>query len=120
MGWYFEVIKNYAVFNGRASRREYWMFVLVNLIVAFVLAFIDTAAGLVSAAGYGLLSGIYTLAIIVPSIAVAVRRLHDTDRSGMWYFISLVPLIGPIALLVFCVQESHVGMNQYGEFPEAA
>jgi len=120
MGWYLEVLKNYAVFSGRASRREYWMFVLVNIIIAFILGFIDSAIGLMSETGYGLLSSIYTLAILVPSIAVAVRRLHDTDRSGMWYLIAFVPIIGPIALLFFCVQEGHAGMNQYGEYPQAA
>jgi len=120
MGWYFEVLKKYAVFSGRATRQEYWMFALVSTVIALAFAFIDSQIGLMSQTGYGVLSGVYSLAILVPSIAVAVRRLHDTDRSGIWYLIAFVPIIGPIALLVFCVQDSNVGMNQYGENHKAA
>ena len=120
MSWYLEVLKKYAVFNGRARRQEYWMFVLVNTAIAMVLAFIDSQIGLMSEAGYGVLSSVYSLGIFVPALAVAVRRLHDTDRSGMWYVIALVPIIGPIALLIFCVQDGDAGMNQYGANPKAA
>jgi len=120
MSWYLEVLKKYAVFSGRARRREYWMFVLVSAAIALVLAFVDSQIGLMSEAGYGVLSGIYSLAIFVPALAVVVRRLHDTDRSGMWYFIALVPIIGGFALLYFCVQDSNAGMNQYGANPKAA
>ena len=120
MGWYLEVLKKYAVFGGRARRQEYWMFVLVSAAIALALAFIDTQIGLMSEAGYGVLSSVYSLAIFVPALAVAVRRLHDTDRSGMWYVIAFVPIIGPIALLVFCVQDGNAGMNQYGANPKAA
>ncbi|MCK9994946.1 MAG: DUF805 domain-containing protein [Candidatus Krumholzibacteria bacterium] len=119
MNWYLEVLKKYAVFNGRARRREYWMFVLINVIVALVLTFIDSQIGLLGESGYGVLGGIYSLAILVPSIAVSVRRLHDTDRSGMWYLITFIPF-GGLFLLYFCVQESHAGMNQYGANPKAA
>jgi len=119
MGWYLEVLKKYAKFNGRAHRKEYWMFVLINIVVAFVLAAIDYGMGSMSSSGYGLLGSIYTLGILVPSIAVSVRRLHDTSRSGMWYLMAFVPVIGPIALLIFLAQESHVGSNQYGELPRA-
>ena len=120
MGWYLEVLKKYAVFNGRARRKEIWMFVLVNLIVALVLAFIDSKIGLMSETGYGILSGIYSLAILVPSIAVTVRRLHDTNRSGMWYLIAFVPVIGGLALIYFCVLDGDAGMNQYGDNPKGA
>lgn len=115
-----EVLKKYAVFSGRARRQEYWMFVLINTVVAMVLVLIDSQVGLMSETGYGVLSGIYSLGILVPSIAVSVRRLHDTDRSGMWYLIAFVPIIGPIALLVFCVQDGNMGMNQFGANPKAA
>jgi len=115
-----EALKKYAVFSGRARRQEYWMFVLVSAAIALVLAFVDTKIGLMSESGYGVLSGVYSLAIFVPALAVAVRRLHDTDRSGMWYIIAFVPIIGPIALLVFCVQDGDMGMNQYGANPKAA
>ena len=120
MGWYLEVLKKYAVFSGRAHRQEYWMFVLINTAVALALTFVDSQIGLMSKSGYGVLSGVYYLAIFVPALAVAIRRLHDTDRSGMWYLIALVPVIGPIALLVFCVQDGNAGMNQYGASPKAA
>lgn len=119
MNWYLEVLKKYAVFNGRARRKEFWMFVLVNVIVALVLAFIDSKIGLMSETGYGILSGIYSLAILVPSVAVTVRRLHDTNRSGLWYLIAFVPVIGGLVLLYFCVLDGDAGMNQYGDNPKA-
>jgi uncharacterized membrane protein YhaH (DUF805 family) len=119
MNWYLEVLKKYAVFSGRARSKEYWYFVLFNIIISFVLAVIDVATGSFSAeAGIGLLGGIYTLAVLIPSIAVLVRRLHDTERSGWWLLIGLVPLIGSIVLLVFMVQDSKPGQNQYGANPK--
>ena len=120
MGWYLEVLKKYAVFSGRARRQESWMFVLVSTAVVLVLTFVDSQIGLMSKSGYGVLGGVYSLAVFVPTLAVAIRRLHDTDRSGMWYLIALVPVIGPIALLIFCVQDGNAGMNQYGANPKAA
>ncbi|MEE8117985.1 MAG: DUF805 domain-containing protein [Gammaproteobacteria bacterium] len=119
MNWYFEVLKKYAVFNGRARRKEYWYFVLFNIIISIVFAVIDSATGSFSAEiGIGLLGGIYTLAVLIPSIAVQVRRLHDTDRSGWWLLISLIPFIGAIVLLVFMVQDSKPDENQYGSNPK--
>ena len=121
MNWYLEVLKKYAVFSGRARRKEYWFFVLFNIIISIVLAVIDGVTGSFSPeAGMGLLGGIYTLAVLIPGIAVSVRRLHDTERSGWWLLIALVPLIGPIVLLVFMVQDSKSGQNQYGANPKEA
>lgn len=121
MNWYLEVLKKYAVFSGRARRKEYWFFVLFNIIISIVLAVIDGVTGSFSPeAGMGLLGGIYTLAVLIPSIAVSVRRLHDTGRSGWWLLIALVPLIGAIVLLVFMVQDSKPGQNQYGANPKEA
>lgn len=121
MNWYLEVLKKYAVFSGRARRKEYWFFVLFNIIISIVLAVIDGVTGSFSPeAGMGLLGGIYTLAVLIPSIAVSVRRLHDTERSGWWLLIALVPLIGAIVLLVFMVQDSKPGQNQYGANPKEA
>jgi uncharacterized membrane protein YhaH (DUF805 family) len=115
MGWYIEVLKKYAVFSGRARRKEYWFFVLFNILISIGLSFIDQATGTVNTeTGYGLLSGIYSLAVLIPSLAVLVRRLHDTDRSGWWVLIGLIPLIGWIVLLVFAVQDSQPGQNEYG------
>jgi uncharacterized membrane protein YhaH (DUF805 family) len=121
MNWYLEVLKKYAVFNGRARRKEYWYFLLFNIIVSIVLAVIDDVTGSFSPeAGMGLLGGIYSLAVLIPSIAVSVRRLHDTERSGWWLLIGLIPLIGAIVLIVFMVQDSKPGQNQYGANPKDA
>lgn len=119
MNWYLEVLKKYAVFSGRARRKEYWYFTLFNIIISIVLGVIDGVTGSFSAeAGIGLLGGVFTLAVLIPGIAVSVRRLHDTERSGWWLLIALIPLIGAIVLLVFMVQDSKPGQNQYGENPK--
>ncbi|UCQ26610.1 DUF805 domain-containing protein [Edwardsiella tarda] len=121
MSWYLEVLKKYAVFNGRARRQEYWNFALFNLIISITLAVIDIVTGNFSQeVGIGLLGGIYALVLFIPSIAVLVRRLHDIGRSGWWFLIILVPLIGAIVLLVFTVQDSKPGQNQYGVNPKEA
>jgi len=121
MNWYLEVLKKYVVFNGRAKREEYWYFVLFNIIIGIVLTVIDAVTGSFSPeTGTGLLGGIYSLAVLLPTIAVSVRRLHDTGRSGWWLLISLVPLIGPIVLLIFMAQNSKPGQNQYGVNPQEA
>ncbi|WP_454256564.1 DUF805 domain-containing protein [Pseudomonas sp. Marseille-Q8238] len=121
MNWYLNVLKQYAVFSGRARRKEYWMFVLFNLIVSVVLSFVDGVVGTFSVeAGIGLLSGIYALAVLIPSLAVAVRRLHDTNRSGWWLLIALVPLVGGIVLLVFLVLDSTPGDNRFGANPKGS
>ncbi len=118
MGWYFEVLKKYAVFGGRARRKEYWFFFLFSSIISIALSFIDKATGSYNPhTGMGLLGGIYALAVLIPSIAVTVRRLHDTDRSGWWLFIALIPLIGAIVLLVFMVLDGDPVQNEYGENP---
>ena len=115
MDWYLQALKKYAVFEGRARRKEYWFFVLFSVIGSIVLAFLDAMIGTIDLdTGVGMLSGIYSLAILIPSIAVAVRRLHDTDRSGWWLLISLIPLIGTIALLVFLLQGGTPGPNRFG------
>jgi uncharacterized membrane protein YhaH (DUF805 family) len=115
MNWYLAALKKYAVFSGRARRKEYWMFFLFNIIISFVLGVIEGVAG-----GPGVIAGIYTLAILIPGIAVSVRRLHDISRSGWWLLIGLVPFIGAIVLLIFAVQDSRPEENQYGPNPKAA
>ena len=114
MNWYLEVLKKYAVFGGRARRKEYWMFCLFNIIVALVLAVIDGLAGT-----SGVIAMLYSLAVLIPGIAVSVRRLHDTGRNGWWLLIVLVPAIGAIVFLVFMVQNSSPGKNQYGANPKS-
>jgi uncharacterized membrane protein YhaH (DUF805 family) len=113
MDWYLKVLKNYVGFSGRARRKEYWMFALFNIIIGFVIGFIEGLLNLV-----GVLSTLYSLAIFLPSLAVGVRRLHDTGRSGWWLLISLIPLIGIIILLVFFCEDSKENENQYGPNPK--
>jgi uncharacterized membrane protein YhaH (DUF805 family) len=121
VSWYLEALKKYAVFSGRARRAEYWYFVLFNIIVAVVLSLIDTLLGTFNfMQGVGLLSGLYALAVLIPTLAVTVRRLHDIDRTGWWIFINLIPLIGFIVLLVFAVTDGTPGSNRYGPNPKGA
>ena len=109
---YIKVLKDYAVFSSRAQRAEYWMFLLFNSIIGLVLGFIE---GVI--AGTGIISGLYALAILIPSLAVLVRRLHDTGRSGWWFLIVFLPIIGYIVLLVFLVLDSQPEENRYGPNP---
>jgi uncharacterized membrane protein YhaH (DUF805 family) len=121
MNWFLLVLKKYAVFAGRSQRSEYWFFVLFYFLIAIVLSIADSAAGLMSLeAGIGLFSGLFMLAMFIPSLAVGVRRLHDIGRTGWWILIGLIPLIGWIVLLVFAVQDSQPGTNEYGPNPKEA
>jgi uncharacterized membrane protein YhaH (DUF805 family) len=113
MDWYLKAIKNYAVFSGRAHRTEYWSFVIINFIIMFLLEFFE---GVVWDAR--ILSGIYSLFITLPSLAVLVRRLHDTDRSGWWAFILFIPIIGFLIILIFTIQDGTPGINRYGSNPK--
>ena len=120
MNWYIEVLKKYAVFDGRARRMEYWMFVLFNVIISIVLGVIDNVLGTVTETGQGLLGIVYSLAVLLPGIAVTIRRLHDTGRSGWHILLGFIPCIGAIILLVFMVQDSDAGDNEYGPNPIGA
>ncbi len=120
MHWYLKVLKNYVGFSGRARRKEYWMFTLFNAIAIILLSIID---GIISSAnsqsGFGMLSSIYLLAVFLPSIAVTTRRLHDTDRSGWWQLLMLIPVIGTVVLLVFTAMDGTRGDNRFGPDPKA-
>ncbi|OPL14085.1 MAG: hypothetical protein AVO34_06205 [Firmicutes bacterium ML8_F2] len=118
MHWYLDVLKKYFVFQGRAHRTEYWMFTLFSVLVYIALMIIEGILGMGSETGLGLLSTLYSLAVLLPSLGVAVRRLHDTNRSGWWLLIGLVPIVGGIVLLVFMVMDSQPGSNQYGLNPK--
>ena len=113
MNYYLDVLKKYAVFNGRAQRKEYWMFVLFNIIISIVLSFVEGMIGT-----KGIIAILYGLALLIPGIAVSVRRLHDTNHSGWWLLIDFVPIIGIIILLVFMVRDSQSGENRYGPNPK--
>ncbi len=106
MNWYLKVWKNYANFNGRARRKEYWMFILFNAIISYglqALVFVDESLAL--------LSGLYSLAVLIPSIAVAVRRMHDVGKSG-WF------LLIPIYNLILAATNGDEGSNEYGVDPK--
>ena len=119
MNWYLAVLKNYAGFSGRARRKEYWMFVLFNMIFAIVAMILDNVLGIaIEGVGYGPLYGLYVLAVLIPGLAVSVRRLHDVGKSGWMILISLIPLIGAIWLLVLMVTDSNTGENEYGQNPK--
>ncbi|WP_372737511.1 DUF805 domain-containing protein [Neptunomonas sp.] len=113
MDWYLNVIRKYTVFSGRASREEYWYFMLINILFTIAVGFVDRSMGWGHASGAGMLSGLYSLFIFLPSLAVSVRRLHDTSRSGWWALIVLVPLLGWIVLLVMMALPGHAD-NEYG------
>jgi uncharacterized membrane protein YhaH (DUF805 family) len=118
MNYYIAALKKYAVFDGRARRAEYWYFVLFNLIAQTILSILDTLIGKAASMDIGVLVGLYSLAVFVPSLALSVRRLHDTGHSAWWLLIGLVPFVGAIVLLVFVLQDSQPGTNQFGPSPK--
>jgi uncharacterized membrane protein YhaH (DUF805 family) len=122
MSWYLKVLKNYAVFSGRARRQEYWMFVLFNVLISVGLNVIDRAAGLTYGPhnAHGILHSIYSLAVLLPSLAVSVRRLHDIGKSGWSLLVALIPCIGAFILLYWHVQDGEAGDNAYGPNPKTA
>src|SRR5262249_59912073 len=123
MEWAILPLKRYAEFTGRSRRKEYWMFVLLTLGIGIVTNFSDRIAGMNGMiAGpygtYGPITAVVGLGLLVPSIAVGIRRLHDTDRSGWWLLINLVPLVGPIVFFVFMLLEGTRGSNRFGADPK--
>ncbi|HAK62107.1 MAG: DUF805 domain-containing protein [Pseudomonadota bacterium] len=116
----FEALKKYAVFSGRAQRKEYWLFALLCVLSGLMAGLIDVMLGTFSLqTGLGLVGVIVSLALFIPSLSVSVRRLHDTDRSGWWLLIMLVPFAGVIVLLVFFCLEGTPGANRFGPNPKA-
>jgi uncharacterized membrane protein YhaH (DUF805 family) len=121
MEWYVMAWKKFAQFSGRSRRKEYWMFALFNCLIGIVLY----GAGIVlyeNTIGKVLLGLylLYLLAVIVPLLAVSVRRLHDTDKNGWMFLLSLIPLVGPIILVVFFASAGNSGANQYGPDPKSS
>jgi uncharacterized membrane protein YhaH (DUF805 family) len=117
MHWYFEVLQKYTLFTGRARRSEFWYFVLISVLIGFVLGILDSVIR--KLAGFGPFGMIYGLAVLVPTIAVSIRRLHDTDRSGWWLLLGLVPLVG-LVLIVFLAEDGKASTNRYGQNPKLA
>lgn len=117
MHWYLGVLKNFSDFYSRARRTEYWVFTGISLLITLVLGLTDTIMGL-DPSNFLTLSGLYGLIVLIPSLAVTVRRLHDIGRTGWWVLICLVPCLGLIVLLVFMCTDSQPGRNMYGENPK--
>lgn len=140
MHWYFDVLKKYACFSGRARRMEFWMFTLISTLIMIVLNIIDNVIGLEMTAytidavsinsingegvenkeiplTFGVLSSLYWLFVLIPSIAVTARRLHDIGRSGWWQLLNLICCVGWIVMLVFNVTPGTVGDNKFGPDP---
>lgn len=113
MKYYLSVFKNYGEFGGRARRAEFWWFTLVSYLVSTVIGFVDEAVRDQGIVGY-----VYVFATVVPSIAVTVRRLHDTDHSAWNLLLYLIPIVGWIILIVFCCQDGTPGPNRYGQNPK--
>jgi uncharacterized membrane protein YhaH (DUF805 family) len=120
VNWYLEALRKYSDFAGRARRREYWFFVLFNTLIQVAAFVLDGVVGTFRVElGVGLLSGVYSLAVLVPSFAVLARRLHDTDRSGWWILIGIVPLLGALVLMILALFEGDPGENRFGPSPKA-
>ena len=121
MIWYLQVWKKFAVFSGRARRKEYWFFALFNTIIIFVLGIVDglTSGNPDADSVIAVLGGLYILASLIPGISVAVRRLHDTDRAGWWLLLAIIPIAG-LVLLVFMLLDSTPGSNRFGANPKVS
>ena len=115
MSWYLKVLKQYFDFFGRARRTEYWMFILFNFLISWGLQFLDVLIGTYF---FTISSLIYTLLVIIPSLAVVVRRLHDVGKSGFYFFLILIPFIGWIWLLVLLCMEGESKPNKWGQNPK--
>lgn len=121
MNWYLKVLKDYAVFSGRARRREFWMFALFHILIVIALVMVDLFIGTADFFyGIGLLSGLYLLAVFVPALAVTVRRLHDSGKTGWLALIGLIPYVGGIIMLVLMALPATTGDNPYGANPKLA
>lgn len=119
MNWYVAALKKYAVFEGRAQRKEYWMFVLFTIIFGVIAIVLDNISGLVyQSFKFGIFYCLFSLAVLLPGLTVMVRRLHDIGKSGWMIFINLIPLIGSIWLLILLATDSQSGENQYGVNPK--
>ena len=118
MEWYIKVLKQFNDFKTRARRKEYWMFTLFSIIISGILTLIDTNLGSEVNNGTGLFSGIYSLLVLVPSLAVSVRKLHDAGKSGWMLLVALIPLIGAIWLLILFCKDSQPQENKWGANPK--
>ena len=117
MSWYLRVLKQYAVFRGRARRKEFWLFWLVHLLIMIAVSFVDAALGTAEEDVGPVFLAYYALTFL-PSLAVSVRRLHDTGRSGWWILLNAVPVVGSLVVLAFSAMDGVPGDNEYGPSPK--
>jgi len=113
---YLKVLKKFVVFSGRAERREFWMYILLNLIVYIILGILGSIPFIGKL--FSLVSALYFIGILVPTLAVGSRRLHDADKTGFLLFLLLIPIAGVVAVLVLCASDGSPGNNQYGPNPK--
>lgn len=123
MYWYLKVLKQYADFSGRARRKEFWMFNLFNAIFLFVAVVLDNLLGITfDESGFGPLYLVYVLGVLIPSWAVAIRRLHDIEKSGWWCLLNLVPILSIWFLVLMAtdgsIEDDPYGNNEYGRNPK--
>jgi uncharacterized membrane protein YhaH (DUF805 family) len=119
MNWYFRVLRKYAVFTGRARRKEYWIFSLIHALIIFAFRYPHFLTSTIDPESrIGQIGLLYTFGTFIPLVAVSVRRLHDTNRSGWWCFLILIPFIGFILGLIFLAEDSQPGGNRYGPNPK--
>ncbi len=119
MNWYLHALRKYAVFNGRARRKEYWFFYLFFTIFVLLALLLDVMLGTFSMEfEIGLLSSCFSIAMVVPYIAVSVRRLHDTNRSGGWFLLQFIPIVGTIWFLILVILDGQAGENRFGADPK--
>ena len=117
MKYYLKALKNYADFSGRARRKEYWLFTLYNIIIFAALVILGAMVGFLPGGAEGVFGAFYMVGVLIPALAVSVRRLHDTGRSGWWLLLYFVPF-GAIVVLVFLVQDSNPASNKFGKNPK--
>lgn len=117
MEWYFKVLRQYADFNGRARRTEFWMFALFNMLFSFVASFVDRRMG-IGMGYFTLITSLYSLFVLIPSIAVGIRRLHDIGKSGWMLLVGFIPVLGAIWLIILFATEGTPGENEFGINPK--
>ena len=114
MNFYVDAWKKFADFGGRSRRKEFWMFWLINMVINWVLTLLTAKLGIVGT----IFTGVFGLAILVPSLAVAIRRMHDIGKSGWWICINFIPIIGTIWYIILAAKDSEVNSNQWGACPK--
>ena len=115
MQWYLLAFRRFTDINGRSTRREYWWFALINVLIIAALTWLEGVLGLSkSGQQYGIFSGMYAFGVLMPGIAVGIRRLHDRNSSGWWLLLALIPGIGTLVLLILMIRPSTQGPNRFG------